>query len=470
MTLYEQIFVKIKEKIKNGYYQDEDKLPSIREMSKSQKVSVTTVQEAYRMLEYTGFVYSKNKSGYFIKTPKHNNLTNKVSFPKQIPIEAKHWSEVLELSSKDSSSNFQAFGKGGPNTCLKSLKPIQRIYTDIIKNNPQALYKSDIGKGIKKLRQQVARLLIASGCQVHADEIVITTGCQEAVQLSLKALTKSGDIIAIESPSFHGAIQSYISNDLKILEIPTDPKTGICLSSLQFALEQWPVKVIQLIPTCSNPLGYVMPDSNKEKLYELASEHNVFIIEDDIYGDLYYGHTRPRSIKSFDTDGRVLLCSSFSKTIASGLRVGWVSAGHHANLITHLKYITSLALPTLPQLVMCEYLSEGSYEKHLYLARETYRINRDQIIRWVKDYFPLGTKVSYPEGGYLLWVELPNSADTNKLNKLLNIINIGIAPGRIFTYSEKYQNCFRFNYAFNLESSIEDSVKQIGQEAKKICS
>ena len=470
MKLYEQIFIKIKEQIKNGYFKDAHKLPSIREMSKSQKVSVTTVQAAYRMLEYTGFAYSKKKSGYFIKTPKGNNLTEEISFPKQISIEAKHWSDVLKLSTNDSGPNFNAFGRGGPNTYLKSLKPIERINTNIVKNNPQALYKSNLGKGIKKLRQQIARLLIASGCQVHADEIVITAGCQEAIQLSLKALTKRGDIIAIESPSFHGAIQSYISNDLKILEIPTDPKTGICLSSLRFALEQWPVKVIQLIPTCNNPLGYVMPDSNKKKIYELASEHNVFIIEDDIYGDLYYGHTRPRSIKSFDTDGRVLLCSSFSKTTASGLRIGWVSAGHHANLITHLKYTTSFASATLPQLVMYEYLSQGYYEKHLCLAREAYRVNRDRMIKWIKDYFPLDTKISYPEGGYLLWIELSKTADTNKLNKVLNAVNIGIAPGHIFTYSDKYQNCFRVNYAFNLDDTIEGAVKRIGKEAKKICS
>ncbi|KAF1053922.1 MAG: HTH-type transcriptional regulator NorG [Stenotrophomonas maltophilia] len=200
-------------------------------------------------------------------------------------------------------------------------------------------------QGSQPLREQITRLLLDSGCHVPPSEIVITTGCQEALSITLRAVCQPGDIVAIDSPSFHGAMQALKAHGLKALEIPTDPVQGVSLEALELAMEQWPVKVILLTPNCNNPLGYIMPDERKRALLRLAQRYDAAILEDDVYGDLAYAYPRPRTIKSFDSDDRVILTSSFSKTVAPGLRTGWVVPGRYLERILHFKYIASGTCP-----------------------------------------------------------------------------------------------------------------------------
>lgn len=466
MTLYEQICSEITHKIKNGFYHNNQKLPSIREMSYQQDVSISTVQEAYRLLEDKGFAISKPKSGYYVQLAKTKVELPSLSRPDQEPVEVGYWDEVLALTLTKNHAGFIAFGRGNPEPNLNTLKPLQRIHSTIARLHAQRIYTSETGNGCIELRKQIVQLMIKSGCQLHPDDVQITTGCQEALSLSLKALTNAGDIVAIDSPSFYGSVQAIKSNGLKVLEIPTHPETGICLDSLERALKQWPIKVIQLIPNSNNPLGYIMPKKNKEKLLALATQYDIAIIEDDIYGDLIYQNPRPHSIKSLDKDGRVLLCSSFSKTVAPGLRVGWVAAGRYGKIVAHLKFITSLASVTLPQLVIAEFIKGGHYEKHIRVAKQQYQHSRDCVINWIQRYFPQGTKMTYPKGGFTLWIELPEGVDSFELNDRLKQYNIGIAPGPLFSCSGKYKNYFRLNYVSQPSSRIEQAIKTIGDEVK----
>lgn len=468
MKLYEKLYTEIKDKIISGYYQNNQKLPSIRDMHYQQSVSISTVQEAYRLLEDTGFAISKPKSGYYVQQPKADIRLPDISHPIQQPVDVAHWDELRALLSTKNDAGFIAFGRGNPETNVTTLKPLQHIHIKLARYQAQDIFTSEVGLGVLALRKQIAHLMHKSGCQIHPDDIQITTGCQEALSLSLKALTKPGDLVAIDSPSFYGSIQAIKSNGLKVLEIPTHPETGISLSALEMALEQWPIKVIQLIPTSNNPLGYIMPDEKKKRLLKLAAKYDIAIIEDDIYGDLIYQNPRPRSIKSFDTEGRVLMCSSFSKTVAPGLRVGWVAAGQYGKVVTHLKFITSLASATLPQLVMAEFIEQGYYEKHIRISKKRYQHSRDAVINWVQRYFPEGTRMTYPQGGFNLWIELPEQIDSFVLNDNLAQVNIGIAPGPLFSCTGKHQNCFRLNYMSEPNSSIEKAIKTIGDEAKKM--
>jgi len=470
MKLYEQLYTDIKDKILSGYYQHNQKLPSIRDMHYEKNVSISTVQEAYRLLEDTGFAICKPKSGYYVLQSITDIQLPDISHPKQQPVDVSYWNEVLALASTKTQDGFIAFGRGNPKVNLKTLKPLQNIHIKLARYQSQAIFKSEVGIGVKALRQQIAYLMEKAGCKIHPDDIIITTGCQEALSLSLKAVTKPGDIVAIDSPSFYGSIQAIKSNGLKALEIPTHPETGISLSALEMALEQWPIKVIQLIPTSNNPLGYIMPDERKQRLLALAEKYDIAIIEDDIYGDLLYKNPRPRSIKSFDTEGRVLMCSSFSKTVSPGLRVGWVAAGQYGTIVTHLKYITSLASATLPQMAMAEFIEQGYYKKHIRTAKKQYQHNRDAIINWVQRYFPEGTKMTYPQGGFNLWIELPGKINSFILNQKLAYFKIGIAPGPLFSCSGKYKNCFRLNYVEETGSRIEQAISIIGEQAKLLLS
>jgi len=466
MKLYEQFSSEIQDKIEHGYYHSGEKLPSIRDMSVSRGVSISTVQEAYQLLEDSGILFSKPKSGYYVKHRQKIELLPDTSRPEQKPVAIPNWEKALELTTTTSSHNFMAFGGGGPDLSLKTLKPLQRIHAEISRQQPKRIFENAKGNGLVELRKQIVRLMQNSGCHLHADDIVITTGCQEALSLGLKAITKPSDIVAIDSPSFYGSMQAIQSNNLKVIEIPTHPETGINLQALEMALEQWPIKAIQLIPTSNNPLGYIMPEDNKLKLLELANKFDFAIIEDDIFGDLVYQKPRPRTIKSYDDEGRVLLCSSFSKTVAPGLRVGWIAAGSYGKLVTHLKFVSSLGSTALPQLALAEFIEHGHYDKHLRIARNQYQRGRDRMINWVQKYFPEGTKMTYPQGGVGLWVELAGDVDTLELNENLKKYKIGIAPGGLFSAAGKYKNCLRLNYATAPSEKIEAAVKVIGEQAK----
>jgi DNA-binding transcriptional MocR family regulator len=233
-------------------------------------------------------------------------------------------------------------------------------------------------------------------------------------------------------------------------------------------LEQWPIKAIQLTPNCNNPLGYVMPEARKRALLTLAQRFDVAIIEDDVYGDLSYAYPRSRTIKSFDEDGRVLLCSSFSKTLAPGLRIGWVAPGRYLERVLHMKYISTGSTAPQPQLAIAEFLQGGHYEPHLRRMRSQYQRSRDLMIDWVTRYFPAGTRVSRPQGSFMLWVELAEDFDTQRLNRALLPQGVQIAVGSIFSASGKYRNCLRMNFAAKPTAEVERAVRTVGETISQL--
>lgn len=463
MKLYEQLADSFIQRIEQAYYQRGDKLPSIRQASQSHHVSIATVQEAYRLLEERGLVEVRPKSGYYVKEqqPTPYQLPSQ-SQPPQQPLEVSKWEEVLELLCTDT-SNALHLGRAIPDLSAPTLKPIGRIMANINRYAAKDILNYEHLRGASKLRLQIARLMVDSGCQLHPDDIITTTGCQESLSASLRAITQPGDIIAVDSPNFYGGMQAIKAQGLKALEIPTHPKTGISLEALEMALEQWPIKALQLTPTCNNPLGYTMPLENKKRLLELTAPYNLPIIEDDIYGDLSYQSPRPPSIKAFDTEGRVLLCSSFSKTLAPGFRIGWVIPGRYLANVLHMKYVVTSSTSTLPQLTLAEFIAQGGYERHIRKMRLQYQQNRDLMISQIEACFPKETKISYPQGGFLLWVELPGEVDTSALNNQLQKKGISIAPGTLFSANNKYQNCMRLSFAEQPDERTTAALRTIGE-------
>jgi DNA-binding transcriptional MocR family regulator len=424
------------------------------------------VQEAYRLLEERNIVEVRPKSGYYVLANKHLPELPSISRPSQKPLEVSRWDLVERLLQSHQTDGPLALGKGTPDPSASSLKPLSKTITEISRLADFAQFTCDTLLGSEKLRLQIARLMVDSGCSIHPDDIVITVGCQEALACSMRCLAQAGDIVAIESPSFYGSMQTLQAMGLKALEIPTDPETGISLEALELALEQWPVKVVQLTPICNNPLGYTMPDANKAKLVELANHYDFTIIEDDVYGDLSYSQPRPRSIKSFDTQGRVLYCSSFSKTISPGFRVGWCAPGNYLQQLKHMKYVSTASSPALLSRAIAEFIAQGYYERHLRKMRSQYAQGRDRMINWVSHYFPEGTKMTYPQGGFLLWIELPKNINSVELNEKIAKEKISIAPGVVFTASKKYRNCLRLSYAWGNNHLTQDAIKFIGDTAK----
>ncbi|MGM0832310.1 MAG: PLP-dependent aminotransferase family protein [Pseudomonadota bacterium] len=468
MTRYEEVAGILRERIEHGIYHVGDRLPSIRVVCQEFNVSISTAQEAYRQLLDVSLIESRPKSGYFVLPSRVPAVLPSVSRPAQCPLDVSQWDQVLELVATQRDDSRLLLGRGVPNLAYETLKPLSKILSGLHRKHDLNGFNYDKLSGSPELRQQVARLAIASGCLLHPDDIMITTGCQEALSIALRTLTQPGDVVAVDSPSFYGTMQILKANGLKALEIPTDPQTGISLEALEMALEQWPIRAIQVTPTYNNPLGYTMSEARKKALFQLAQRFDVAIIEDDIYGDLAYTHPRPLTVKSFDDDGRVLLCSGFSKTVGPGLRVGWLAPGCYRDKALHMKYVSTGASATLPQLAVAEFVAKGHYERHLRYVTRQYQRQRDIMINWVQRYFPKGAGISYPQGSFLLWVELPALVDCVRLNERLAQRAIHVAPGSLFSASGKFRQCLRLNYAFTLTPAIEDAVRTVGELATEM--
>lgn len=468
MTLYLNLAELLGSRIESGFYRPGDRLPSVRALSSEHGVSLSTVQQAYRLLEDNGLAVPRPKSGYFVSARHKAPELPVVGRPVQRPVDISQWEQVLDMIRVTPDANFIQLGRGMPDVSSPTLKPLLRALAQLSRHQDMpGLYYDNI-LGVQALREQIARLALDAGCQLSAADLIITTGCHEALSASIRALCTTGDIVAVDSPSFFGVMQTLKGLGIKALEIPTDPLTGINLEALEMALEQWPIKAIQLTPNCNNPLGYVMPEERKRALLRLAQRFDIAIIEDDVYGDLAYSYPRPRTIKSFDEDGRVLLCGSFSKTLAPGLRVGWVAPGRYLEQVLHMKYISTGSTAPQPQLAIAEFLKGGHYEPHLRRARSQYQRNRDQMIDWVTRYFPEGTRLSRPQGSFMLWVELPEHFDTVRLNRALYEHQVQIAAGSIFSASGKYRNCLRMNYANRPSAKIEAAVRRVGDTIKAL--
>jgi len=468
MTRYATLAAILSQRIEQGLYPAGDRLPSVRMLSQEHGVSISTVQQAYRLLEESQLVEARPKSGYFVRGLRTLAELPAVTRPVQRPVDISQWEQVLELIRTKPREDLVQLGRGMPDISEPTLKPLVKALGHMGRHGDlRSLYYDNI-QGVMGLREQIARLLLDSGCQISADQLVITTGCHEALSAGLRAVCQPGDIVAVDSPCFHGTMQTLKGLGMKALEVPTDPLTGISLEALEMALDQWPIKAILLTPNGNNPLGYIMPEARKQRLLTLAQRHDVAIIEDDVYGDIAYQYPRPRTIKSFDDDGRVLLCSSFSKTLAPGLRIGWIAPGRYPERVLHMKYIGTGSTATQPQLAIADFIRHGHYLQHLRRMRTRYQQNRDRMTGWIMKYFPPGTRVSQPRGGFMLWIELDDEFDTLRLNRYLEQQGVQIAVGSIFSASGKYRNCLRINYAPKLTPDIEQAVSRVGKTIQRL--
>jgi len=467
MKLYEKIANQLREHIHQGLFVSGEKLPSIRQLVDQHKVSISTVQQAYHQLEMEALIEARPKSGYFVAHKIKVPTLPATSRPAQRPIEVSQWQEVLEvLLAKEDLSKVQ-LQHAMPVMNISSLNPLFKNMVSLTRHNiAMSLPYGDI-KGTLALREQIAHLASSSGCVLHPDDILITSGCQEALSVCLRTVADPGDIVAVESPSFYGSMQAIKAANLKAIEIPTNAQNGLSIEALELALEQWPIKAILVTPTCNNPMGFSMSEEDKKRLYQLAQSYDISIIEDDIYGDISFQLPRPKTIKSFDQDGRVLLCSSFSKTVAPGIRVGWVAPGRYRDKITHVKYVSSSMCPTLPQLAIADFIQSGGYNKHTRKVRLLYKQGRDHLINCIETHFPEDTRISFPQGGYFLWVELNKRYDTVKLAAECKAGNVVIAPGTLFSATGKYRNCMRLNFSDKTEKDREYGIKQLALYIKQ---
>jgi len=465
---YLQVAEGIEQMIQEEILRIGDKLPSVRVLSEEYGISMGTAFQAYYHLEGKGLIEARPKSGYYVRfnnkrfpaLPSHNK-------PEPVLNEISTQEMIAAVFSNISAQDRINFSIAAPAVSLLPAARINKSVMHALRNDAQScLYYEDI-QGSLELRKQVSKLSFNWGGKIRPEDVLITAGCMEALALSLKAVTKAGDAVAIESPTYFGIFQVMESLGLRAVEIPTDPAEGIDLQFLQKAIKKFDIRACVFVPNFNNPIGSCMPDEKKKALVELITNLQIPLIEDDIYGELYFGKHRPRTCKSYDKEGWVLHCSSLSKSLAPGYRIGWCIAGRFAERVKELKFMHTVTGTTLTQAAMAHFLSIGRYEHHLKNLRTVLHKQYMRYVQAIVEYFPEEVKISRPAGGFVLWVEMSSDVDAYRLYQEALKYKISIIPGQIFSSRGDFKNCMRISYAHPFDDTIEYGLKVLGELVKK---
>ncbi|UXI00915.1 PLP-dependent aminotransferase family protein [Photobacterium sp. TY1-4] len=467
---YGGIVDQVKRQIKEKIWLPGERIPSVRVMSKAQSVSVMTVLKAYEHLEAEGWIYAKAKAGYFVAAH-----FNRLAEPEQVIPQVvnrsirinRHVFEVLRACKRP---DVVPFGSAFPDPSLFPIHTIGRLLGQAIKSMPAHSAISDLPPGSLELRRSIAQRYLRDGIDVSLDDIVITSGAMESLGLCLAAVTQPGDCVAIESPAFYGALQAIERFKLKAVEIPTHPREGMSPEGLEQAIVENDVKACWLMSKFQNPLGATIPAGRQQALYEVLARNDIPVIEDDVYAELYFGTEKPMPMKALDDRGLVLHCSSFSKCLAPGLRVGWVAAGRYARQVEELQFMSTLSVGAPNQLALAQYLQHGGYDNHLRRLRRTLEQRQQQMLGAIEQSFPTGTQITRPTGGYFLWVVLPKQINTSEiLADLLDRYQISIAPGTLFSADQRYQHCMRINCAYPWDEKNQAALYQLAAYLTELC-
>ena len=470
MKLYEQLADSIAQSIQAGVLSRGDKLPSVRQASESRGVSPATVFQAYYLLEARGLITARERSGYIVTGCAIGipPAPAPVLEPSRDSMQLDVSELVFEVLESIILNKAVPLGSAFPSPALFPLEQLAKCMMSGLQNMEPWSVMSNIHHGDAELRRQIALRYMISGLNVAAEEIIITNGTLEALNLCLMAVTRPGDTILIESPTFYAALQSIERIGLRAIEVPSHPKDGINLEMMEEAILKHQPKACWVMTNFQNPLGCLMSDDRKKALVDLITRYQIPLIEDDVYGELYFGDKRPSSAKAFDTAGLVMHCSSFSKCLAPGYRVGWVTPGRYMKVVERMKLTTTLATSLPPQMAIARYLHKGGYDRHLRNLRQSLLVSQIKFIEAIERYFPEGTCLTAPQGGYFLWVKLTDGVDALQLHRLASADGISIAPGPIFSSKREYSNYVRLNYGHGWNMRHEMALNALGVLVKKL--
>lgn len=466
--LYETLAAELRSGILAGTLKPQEKLPSLRRMSSSRKLSLATVMEAYSLLEAEGYLEVRSQSGFYVRKPTSAPLPQAAGSLSK-PVEVRSDRFVNEILQTFRQEGLLMLGTTTLDPRLLPNQALARLLHQQALRQKFNVYEETTG--YLELRRQIAQRSLDTPSPLLADELVITAGCVEAMALSLRCVARPGDLVAVESPTFYGILQTIEGQGLKVLEVPADPLNGLNLELLEQAVQNYPIKALVTIPSFQNPLGYCMPPERKRQLVEQLCSRGIAIIEDDIYGEFYYDQPPP-TLRSFDRSGLVMLCSSFSKTLAPGLRIGWAAPGRFYEEFVHQKRMASLTTATLPQQALAAYLRRGAYERHLRSLRKTLQQNMHRLVSQVEGCFPQGTRLSQPAGGVSLWLEMPAQVSALDLYQRALAEGIGVSPGPLFALQRQagrdFGHCLRLSCGMPWSSEIENALQKLGSWAKEL--
>jgi DNA-binding transcriptional MocR family regulator len=457
--LYSQLSDEIQRLIDEGTFKPGDKLPSLRSLSQTRQVSIATVNQAYLQLEAQSYIEARPQSGFYVASRNIPRALPHRLPTSQIPATVDKNAFITRILEQSRQPGILPLGSTILSPQLLPVKHLSRLIAKL--GTDLRCHSYAPAEGHLDLRRQIACRSLDSERPIQADEVLITAGCMEALHLSLRAIAQPGDLVAVESPTFYGILQAIEILGMRVLELPTDPQTGLVLSALETALKEHPIKVLVTVPSFQNPLGCCMSLENKRHLLALAAREGLMIIEDDIYGEFYY-RDPPPTLFSLAQQGQVILCSSFSKTLAPGFRVGWVLAGQYFDRVLQLKRMTSLSTCSLSQLVIAEYLASGAYDRHLRRLRRQLEHNLHQALSLIWQEFPAQIRLSQPSGGFILWIELPAGIESMRIYEQALAAGIGLAPGGLFFNHNRGYQALRLSLNLPWGPELETALRKLG--------
>ena len=463
--LYQRIAEQLAQLIRNGTLARGEKLPSVRELARQHGVAQTTVVQAYHWLEDARLIIPRPRSGFFVAARPVSLPEPSTPRPLRRPREVSvDWLGQRVLG-RAQPQDIVSFSSGTPGPELFNPDRVRRAVVRAAQRHRHLLCTYPTTTGHEDARRALARYAVGLGCSLNPENIVITGGCMDSVALCLRAATQPGDVVALESPTHFSFLEVLQGLHLKALEIPTHPRNGLSLDALQLALDTQPVKAVMVVPTLSNPLGSCMPQAERKRLAQMASRHGLAVIEDAIYNDLAEGDDMRRTVKSYDTTGHVMLCDSFSKTLAPGLRLGWLEAGRWTEALRGIKELQEGGQSAVLELALADLITQAGHAAAMRQLRAAVAARVDEARRVIASHFPPGTRVSDPPGGLLMWLELPRALDAVLLHEACLEQKILIAPGTVFSTSGRFRNCLRIGVGGDWSPARLQALRTVGEMA-----
>lgn len=444
-----------------------DRMPSVRKLMQLHTVSLSTALQMCRQLETEGWLEARPRSGYFVRQPRRINLVPATEPPINAPIDPAQFvgihervSAIIAQGQRPVNINF-ARANGEPD--MYPQEELKNLAICLLRQRPQLLTKAISPGGNKELKAALAKRALGIGMSIKPDDVVVTMGCIDALNLALRAVAQAGDVIAVESPTFYGLLQVLESLGMKALEIPTSPQTGISIEALELAMRTYDnIKAVVVVPHLQNPLGSIMPDSHKQRLVALCETQQIPLIEDDSYSALVNADATPVSAKHWDKTGNVIYCASLHKILAPGLRVGWMVAGRWHARISMLKYAQTRYNEEWSQIVLAEFINSSAYDRHLRRLRHVLTQQRERTAEAIAAYFPEGTRLTIPDGGVSLWIEMPHQLSSQAVFEAALEQGILVSPGLLYSNSNRFDHFLRLNCGKHFTPELDNALRQLG--------
>ncbi len=454
-------------RVTDGSLRPGDALPSLRTAATQYRVSKGTAIQAYSVLEARGLIEARPQSGFYVRARRTAiGSAPQPGLSRPTIVRASSKERVRDTLGDLVGSRITSLGSSFPDPSLFPMEKLNRCLASSMRHRSYAKTTADLQLGLPELRHAIAQRYLELGYAIPMEEIVVTCGGMEAISLSLQAVTKPGDLVLVDSPMFFSGMQLIEQLGLNALEMPTDPRNGLDLGLLDKTLQRHRVAACMLMTNCQNPLGFSMEEEKKRELVQLLSDQNVPLVENDVYSELQFDFRHSRAAKAFDRRGMVLHCGSFTKCLAPGFKIGWSAAGNYREAIVNRKFASTLGTSVPPQAAIAHFLRHYAYERHLRGLRQALLTRVNQMSDAIERHFPPGTRFTRPQGGYVLWIQLPEGVDSFVLFESAALRDIGIAPGPIFSARRGYRNFIRLNCSHEWSPALERTIQWLGETVR----